>query len=167
MTLRPADETDAPTIVFLMHTAFQEYATTLDPPSGVLKETEAIVRDKMQAAHWLIAEQDGKPVGCVFYDLHADYAYLGRLAVLPENRGHGIASALTEAVEQQAVAANLLRVRLGARIALPHLIALYERRGYRIIAYETHPGYAEPTYVTMEKVLAGNAPLSPTPGMQN
>jgi len=34
---------------------------------------------------------------------------------------------------------------------LPHLVARYERLGYRITRYMTHRGYDEPTWVYMEK----------------
>ena len=37
------------------------------------------------------------------------------------------------------------------RIALPYLQAYYERLGYRVVRYETHKGYTEPTSVVMEK----------------
>ena len=42
-------------------------------------------------------------------------------------------------------------VRLGVRLQLPHLLARYERLGYRITRHMTHDGYPNPTYVLMEK----------------
>jgi hypothetical protein len=42
-------------------------------------------------------------------------------------------------------------VKLGVRLQLPHLVARYERLGYRITKYMTHSGYAQPTFVYMEK----------------
>jgi predicted N-acetyltransferase YhbS len=153
MTLRHTLETDAPTIAALMRSAFHEYIGILDPPSGAHKETEESVRDKMKLGQWLIAEYDGQPAGCVFYEPRDTYVYLGRLAVPGEFRGRGIGGALTDAVEAETRAAGIPRIRLGTRLALPHLIAMYEKRGYCIIAYETHTGYSAPTYVTMEKTL--------------
>src|SRR6266542_2985978 len=43
------------------------------------------------------------------------------------------------------------RVRLGVRVALARLRARYERLGYRVVEEHRHAGYAEPTYVMMEK----------------
>jgi len=43
------------------------------------------------------------------------------------------------------------RIQLGARLALPHLQAYYERLGYHVVGYETHAGYTAPTAVVMEK----------------
>lgn len=157
LTLHPATPADAATIALLVQTAFQEYENVLVPPSGARKENTASVLDKMSTGHWLIVESFGHPAGCVFYEVRDDYVYLGRLAVLPEFRGQGIADALPLAVEDAARAANILRVRLGTRLALPQMICMYERRGYRIIANETHAGFSEPTYVTMEKELVGDA----------
>jgi hypothetical protein len=44
-------------------------------------------------------------------------------------------------------------VRLGVRVALPHLRAYYERLGYRVIDERSHTGYTVTTYVVMEKTL--------------
>lgn len=150
---RRANADDAPIVLRLMQGAFQEYLGALDPPSGVHKETVDSVRAKMENGTWLIAERDGTPLACVWYEQRGDYFYLGRLSVPPEFRGHGIASALIEFVERTARGAGVTRVRLGARIGIKHLRALYERRGYRVIEYKTHEGYDAPTYVMMEKHL--------------
>ena len=48
ITLRPALDADAPTLVFLMRLAFQENVGVLVPPSGVHPEMEASARDKMR-----------------------------------------------------------------------------------------------------------------------
>ncbi len=45
------------------------------------------------------------------------------------------------------------RVRLGVRIVLARLRAYYERLGYRVVEEHAHVGYAEPTYVILEKDL--------------
>ena len=79
--------------------------------------------------------------------------YFGRLAVLPAYRNRGISALLIAYVEQRARELGLPRVRLGVRVALPHLRARYERLGYRVIEQRSHAGYAEPTYLVMEKLL--------------
>jgi len=101
MVLRAATYDDIPTLLTLIHTAFEEYR--------------------------------------------------GRLSVLPAFRQHGVGLALVTYVEQQAKALGAQRVQLGVRIALPYLQAYYERLGYRVVCYETHEGYTEPTSVVMEK----------------
>lgn len=153
LTLRRAVDADAPALVDLLHRAFQEYSGVLDPPSGVHTETIATVRSKISTGIWLLAERARVPVGCVWYEPRGDYVYLGRLSVLLEFRGQGIGNALLDAVEQQAREIGITRIRLAVRIVLDRMRAAYERRGYRVFEYETHPGYAGHTYVTMEKVL--------------
>lgn len=155
MICREAGDADAPLIVEVLYRAFREYEGVLDPPSGVHKESVASVREKMETGHWLMAEEDGRAVGCVWYENRGEYVYLGRLAVAPEFRGRGIGDALMQAVEAGARAENVLCVRLGVRTVLEKMQGAYERRGYRVIRYETHAGYEKPTYLLMEKVLKG------------
>ncbi len=153
LVFREANENDAPLLLDLRQRAFEEYRGVLTPPSGVHKETVQSAREKMNTERWVIAERAGQAVGCVMYKNEHDHFYLGRLSVPPEFRRQGIASALIAYVENQARAENILRVRLGVRIALTENRAMYERRGYRFLQYETHEGFSEPTYATLEKTL--------------
>jgi predicted N-acetyltransferase YhbS len=152
--LRQADARDAETIVQILHAAFAEYRDVLAPPSGVHKESVDTVRAKMQTGHWLLAEREGRAVGCVFYAPDDGFVYLGRLGVLPHMRGHRIASALMDEVEARARAAGFTRVRLGVRVVLTAMRAAYERRGYVFVEAHRHEGFDTPTYVMLEKQLS-------------
>lgn len=153
LQIRPATENDLETMVDLLHRAFREYEGVLDPPSGTHKETVESVRAKMEAGGWALAESNAVPVGCVWYERQDDAMYIGRLSVPPEYRGCGIARALMDYVENQAQKQGILRTTLGVRFALPAMRAMYERRGYRLYRYETHPGYDAPTYALLQKLL--------------
>ncbi len=96
--------------------------------------------------------------GCVFYAPKAGYLYVGRLAVVPEYRRRGIGDLLLRASERRAAELGLSHVRLGVRLALGKLRAYYEARGYVPIAFRSHAGYTEATYVEMEKALGHHAP---------
>jgi GNAT superfamily N-acetyltransferase len=133
--------------------AFREYERRLDPPSGVHSETVASIENKMREGGALVCEVGGVVAGCIFYAPKAGYLYVGRLAVLPEYRRHGIGDLLLRAAERRAADLGLSRVRLGVRIVLGRLRAYYTARGYVPIAFGSHPGYTEPTYVHMEKTL--------------
>jgi GNAT superfamily N-acetyltransferase len=133
--------------------AFREYEGRLDPPSGVHSETIASVRGKVDEGGALICEVGEVAAGCVFYAPKAGYLYVGRLAVLPEYRRHGIGDLLLRAAERRAAGLGLSHVRLGVRIVLGKLRAYYAARGYVPIAFRSHAGYTEPTYVEMEKTL--------------
>jgi predicted N-acetyltransferase YhbS len=155
ITLRAATEDDVPIIVALIHAAFKEYASVLDPPSGAHKESVENLREKLISERAVLALLGDQVVACVFYTDQGDHMYFGRLAVLPEFRNRGISAALIAYVEQRARELGLPRVQLGVRVALPQLRARYERLGYRVIEQRSHAGYAEPTYLVMEKLLEG------------
>jgi len=152
--LRQADKRDAPILVSILHAAFEEYRGRLDPPSGAHIESVDDIHQKLETASAVIASFDGETAGCVFYEPEETAMYLGRLAVLPPFRRHGIGRALIEYVEEQARQFELAHVHLGVRVALPYLMAYYQGLGYTITAYGMHPGYLEPTYVNMQKELA-------------
>jgi predicted N-acetyltransferase YhbS len=151
--LRVATAADLPTLLTLVHQAFEEYRGRLDPPSGAHAETLDTLRGALDTGRALLAWVDGQPVGCVFYHREGDHVYLGRLSVLEPFRGKGVGGALTDGVERRARAMGAPRVEIGVRTALPALRAYYERRGYRVVRHEAHPGYAAPTFVVMHKEL--------------
>jgi GNAT superfamily N-acetyltransferase len=151
--LRAATATDAETIAGLIRGAFAEYQGRLDPPSGAHRETTETVRAALLAGGGLLALVDGKPVGCVLYEARPSHLYFGRLSVLPAFRKRGLGHALIAAVERRARELGFSRLLLGVRLALTEQRASYERLGYRPLEAKTHPGYAEPTYLLMEKEL--------------
>ena len=151
--LREATTADLPALLALVHQAFEEYRGRLDPPSGAHAETLESLRHALDIGFALLAGVDGQPVGCVFYHREHDHVYLGRLSVLTSYRAGGIGGALTDGVERRARAMNAPRVEIGVRTALPALRAYYERRGYRVVRHEAHPGYPAPTFVVMQKEL--------------
>jgi ribosomal protein S18 acetylase RimI-like enzyme len=163
--LRKAGEADAEALAGVIRGAFEEYRGRLDPPSGALAETADTVREKMRAAQAVLALASGVPVGCVFSRPEEGRLYLFRLAVLPGQRGRGLGRALLAHGEGRAWELGLPRVRLGVRTALPRQIAFYEGLGYRRVGDGTHPGYAGPTYLLLERATRmaggeGPAPLS-------
>jgi ribosomal protein S18 acetylase RimI-like enzyme len=153
IVLRDASEDDIPAIIAVTRAAFEEYASWLNPPSSVPSETPEKVRAKLASGRSVLALAGDRLVGSVYYSPEEGYVYLGRLAVLPEYRGQGIGTALVAEVERRARALGRPRVRLGVRVALPQIRALYDRLGYQVYEERRHPGFDEPTYVMMEKDL--------------
>jgi len=151
MVLRAATYDDIPTLVTLIHTAFEEYRGRLAPPSGAHRETAQSIGTYLQQGRAVLALLNDQAVGCVCYHQEGAHVYFGRLSVLPAFRQHGVGLALVTYVEQQARARGAQRVQLGVRIALPHLQVYYERLGYCVVGYETHEGYTASTSVVMEK----------------
>lgn len=64
---------------------------------------------------------------------HGAITHLGRLAVLPEQRGQGIGALLVAAVESHAESIGLSAVYLGAQA---HALGFYEALGYRAYGEE-------------------------------
>jgi N-acetylglutamate synthase-like GNAT family acetyltransferase len=149
--LREAEISDAGTIADLIRAAFEEYRGKLDPPSGAHAESANTISQKLVLAHAILAFIGDLAAGCVLYDIAKDYVYLFRLVVLPQYRLRGIGRSLIEHVEAKARSLNLPYVRLGERVALPRLRAYYDCMGYRYLESRTHPGYASPTYVILQK----------------
>jgi predicted N-acetyltransferase YhbS len=149
ISLREAGAADAEVLARLLREAFEEFRGQLDPPSSAHGKTAEAVLRELQGGGALIAEVAGEPVGCVFFHPREDHLYVDRLAVLPSHRGAGIARALMDAAEARACAP----VRLSVRCALSEQQAYYARRGYVFHAHGTHAGYAQPTFLVMQKRL--------------
>ncbi len=154
ITCRLARPEDAPDIVAVIHRAFAQYGDgKLVPPSGAIGETVATVAARLGDERCVVAFDGTRPVGCVFYKILDEEVYFSRLAVLPDCRGRGLARRLIAEVEAAARAAQIAAVTLGVRIALPDNIAFFVALGYREIGRHAHPGFSEPTSLTMEKRL--------------
>ena len=158
-TVREARVEDAERLHEVLTRTFREYEGRLDPPSGVHAETVSSLARKVAEGGALVCEVGAEVVGCAFYAPRSGYLYVGRFGVLPEYRRGGIGALLLGATERRAEELGYRRVRLNVRLVLEGLRAYYEARGYRPIVYLRHEGYAEDTYVEMEKVLNGEGAL--------
>ena len=77
-----------------------------------------------------------------------------RLAVAPAWRGRGIATALVAAAEDGRACDCACRASSEHRLVLLDNRRLFAACGFVETTREAHPGYAEPTFVNMEKRLA-------------
>lgn len=97
------------------------------------------------STHWLALGGDGSPIGCA--RLLPD-GHLGRMAVLPAWRGHGVGRALLDAVLH---AARMRGDRLLRLSAQTHAAGFYARAGF----VADGPAYEEAgiPHVAMQKML--------------
>ena len=144
---------DADRIAELVRAAFEEYRGVLVPPSAAHAETGASIRSKLEIGGAFLVEADGEDVGCVVFYRQEGDLYFGRLSVLPDYRGEGLAIRLVAAVEDEARVHGFAATRLGARLALPQNVGLFESLGYEVHKLESHLGFDQPTSVTMRKLL--------------
>ena len=154
LVLSAASAADAPAIAATIAAAFTQYRGKLAPESSAFRETpEAIAHQLANGSGAIVAERNGTMIGCVMTELQEGDLYFGRLAVLPQARGLGLAGRLIAAVEDDARRRGLPGVRLGVRIALPDNQRLFQSLGYREISREAHPGFDHPTSINMRKAL--------------
>lgn len=155
--IRQGHEADCEAVLAVLKASFAPYQERLDPPSGVNAETVHSVRGKLASQTLLVAEVDGRVVGCVFlmpFKQQEGDLYFGRLAVLPAYQKQGVARRLVEQVEQYGCEHGFQRVRLGVRIALSENVYTFQRLGYEIAGEGQHEGYGYATYYHMSKSLA-------------
>src|SRR5262249_5997331 len=154
LILRAATAVDAPAIAATIAAAFEEYRGRLEPESGAFRETaEGIADELARDSGAIVAERNGRMLGCVMVKLLEDDLYFGRLWVLPAARGQGIAKRLVEAVEDEARRRELLGVRLGVRVVLTENHRLFTSLGYVEFSREAHEGFDYPTSINMRKAL--------------
>lgn len=150
---RQAATDEAPLLFSVILRAYAEFWGKLNPRSGTFAESAESIAAKLDKGGAITAWSGGDMVGAVIYEPRPDFMYFGRLAVLPAWRGRGIAKGLIGAVESKAQELRLTRVQIGVRLVLASHQAYYAALGYRPLVYECHPGFTEPTSVTMEKAL--------------
>jgi ribosomal protein S18 acetylase RimI-like enzyme len=154
LVLRTATAADAAAVAATIAAAFEQYRGKLVPESGAFGETaDSIAAELARDTGAIVAERNGAMVGCVMIRVYKGDLYFGRLAVLPQARGLGLASRLIGAVEEEARARGLPGVRLGVRIALTANQELFASLGYREISREAHPGFDRFTSINMRKPL--------------
>ena len=154
LTLRDATPSDTEAVYQVTKAAYEEYRGSLDPPSGVDKETLEAAENALHEGSAVLALVDGIVVGAARYEQRDNGSlYVGRLAVLPSHRRRGIGRALMGAVEERARRLGSARVTLGVRDQLPQNRAFYESLGYRVDGHRSHPGYDHVTWTGMSKAL--------------
>jgi GNAT superfamily N-acetyltransferase len=92
-------------------------------------------------------------VGCLLATRRGGDLYLGRFAVHPDFRRHGVASRLLAEAERRARETGAAALALGVRIALPGNFRYFAARGFREVGREAHPGFDHPTSIKMAKRL--------------
>ena len=154
LVLRAATPADAAAIAATIAASFEQYRGKLEPESGAFRETaDGFAAELARESGAIVAERNGRMIGCVMVKLVEDDLYFGRLSVVPEVRGEGIARRLVEAVEDEARRRELAGVRLGVRIVLVENQQLFSSMGYVEISREAHEGFDHPTSINMRKAL--------------
>ena len=152
--IRPITAADAPAVAALIRSAVAVVSNRVDPPLSALRETgEAIAGILAKGGGGAAIEQNDAIIACCIWQEKDGGLYFGRLAVAPAARGQGHAGRLLAAAEAEAHARGLPKLLLSTRLALASNRRLFAAHGFTEVARKAHPGYAEPTFVDMEKRL--------------
>jgi predicted N-acetyltransferase YhbS len=160
ISLRPVAPEDAAPVAALIRAAFAAQSAVTDPSPSALRVTEADVMAHLRTGGGVVAEVAGTLIGSALWAAQNGALYVGRLAVVPSWRRRGLGRALVAAAEAAARKAGLPAVRLSTRLVLLDNRRLFVACGFVETTREAHPGYAEPTFVNMEKRLS----WAPGPG---
>jgi putative acetyltransferase len=94
--------------------------------------------------HVVLAYQDGKPIGCGAIKEFSDTAMeIKRMFVVPELRGHGIASSILRSLENWTRQLGYAETVLETLKAEEKVVGMYAKNGYQII-----PNYGQ--YIGIE-----------------
>jgi len=137
----------------LIRLAFSAQSRPTTPPSSALNETPATIRDELARGGGAVVELDDAVVGAVLWLEEEGSLYVGRLAVHPAHRRQGVARALMDEAEREARRRGLTRMHLGVRLALDDNRRLFKACGFEETTLHRHEGFAEPTWVRMERRL--------------
>jgi GNAT superfamily N-acetyltransferase len=103
-------------------------------------------------AAWLVAYDDGRPVGCGgLRALAPGVGEIKRMFVTGRARGRGHGRGLLRELERLAAARGHRSVRLLTSEVLGEALALYEAEGYGVVERIAHPG--RPAELWLEKAL--------------
>lgn len=105
---------------------------------------------------FLIARQNGRPVGCVALVDMIGYGEIKRLYLHPDARGHGIAKAMIATLEDLARHIGLPVLKLETGPDLAAAVSLYQASGYQVCA--PFGGYPDlPSNLFMQKSMSAAA----------
>ena len=137
--IRVATDGDRESIRRLVNQAF-EVERFLKKGGGDRLQNDGEFEALWPRGTFLVREEDGSLVGCVYVEPRDERAYLGLLSIVPERQGAGLGKQLNLAAEAFARAKGCQWMDL--RVVSPRaelLVPLYRRLGYAESGTEEYP----------------------------
>jgi predicted N-acetyltransferase YhbS len=138
-TIRLATDADIEAIRRLVNQAF-EVERFLKKGGGDRLQGDGELESLWQRGTFLVKEEDGVPVGCVYVEQRGERAYLGLLSIAPTRQGAGLGKQLNVAAENFAREQGCRWMDL--RVVSPRadlLLPVYRRLGYVETGTEEYP----------------------------
>jgi GNAT superfamily N-acetyltransferase len=126
ITTRWAEFADAENIARVVNSAFHVERFFIDAD----RTTPEKVRVLLDKGKFLLAEEDGMPVACVYIELRGERGYFGLLAVDPARQRAGLGSCLIDAAEEYCRTAGCRFMDLTTVNLRKELPGYYRRLGY-------------------------------------
>ena len=145
--------TDAPALAALINQAFTVERFFIDGD----RTDEAEVGGMLQRGRFLVAEEGGRVVGCVYVEVRGERGYFGLLAVAPDCQKGGLGRRLVGAAEERARQAGCRFMDLQVVDLRAELPPFYRGLGYRETGTAPFPAEARPKrpchFIVMSKAL--------------
>ena len=155
--LRTATAADAAVVAALINAAFKVERFFVEGD----RTNEDEVHTYMTKGTFLLAEQDGAPVGCVYVEERGDRGYFGLLAVHPARHGKGLGRSLIQAAEERFRRAGSRAVDIQVVDLRIELAPFYRRLGYVETGTAPFPAEGRATrpchFIRMSKPLVAGA----------
>jgi len=133
--LRLATEADAETLLSLINRAFDVERFFIDADRLRLDE----VYERLGSGCFLMLEQDGAAVTCVYLEQRGERAYLGLLSVDPKRQGQGLGARMMAAAEEHCRRQGCRHLDLRVVNLREELPPFYRKFGYVEIGTSPFP----------------------------
>ena len=115
---------------------------------------------------WIVVENEGSLLGCVFVETTGDRGYFGLLAVHPESRRLGLARALIRAAEEACRKASCATVECTVVNLRTELFGFYKKLGYEEAGQRAFTGRSRiPCHLVLLKRRLGRPEIAQEPGL--
>jgi GNAT superfamily N-acetyltransferase len=156
--LRWATTKDAAAITRLVNRAFLVEAFFVEGN----RTSAAAVRRMLERGGFLLAEEAGRLLACVFVEVRGERGYFGLLAVDPSRQGEGLGARLVGAAEEHCARAGCRVMDISVVDLRRELPPFYRKLGYRRTGTQPFPDPHRAKrpcqFLLMSKRLSGGAP---------
>lgn len=129
------DEAHTRDAIDVMHRAFAEYTAKGETSGAMLETAESLAQEIAAGERVAVVRRAGEAVAVAKHHPTANGSlYFGRLGVIPEERGRGVARLLVQRLREAARHEGLSGLACTVRAEEKANIALYERLGMTIVS---------------------------------